>query len=822
MKRFFLPELSPRLLLLLFFTCISLHICSAAAAPAVNTQTFIRAQDGRASMIFLESEPLHFQLQEPLDEFTVSVSDYRDREICTVNGSGTKFTVPALECGYYRLRLSGRDGERGFAVLKPRTDSRRENRSPSPYGVDLALYNQYDLQGDPMGGVRLLTEICGQLGVGIVRNRLVWNLVENDPAGNILHGTGEVAGILHAAGIESTLTFHDAPARFKRTSDAPFPDDLGAVYEFCRQLAASMPEISVWEFWNEQDMLNGREFAAAQKAAYLGFKAGNPAARVTPGSFFVYPFTADVELMFRNGIKDYCDIINCHLYLPLPEYPTVFRQIDELFDRYPLHGKALWITENGIYGDGDAEIDPGIQSEAPEQSPRQEMLWAEFVPKGHILSQAGGVERSFTFNLRRIQEGRRQWGLLRPDFSVKPAAVTLAVLNRELGDASYLGELAAPEGVRAFLFAQRDGSQSIALWLEGTLDKSMEKFFPKEKVGEILSETLILDGSRLLRASSAAAANAENAPQIAIVSPAAPISICNAFGSALPFETKGGALYFEASNFVIYLHGLSGLQPETVRRHSAASTDASAGAREADAATDLNKNVILQATPGDSAGVMTLSVWNLSPEPVTGMVECSAPQIGLPQKIEVPAMGKYSVETKVERNAEEREITFHGVFNGRKCSTLAVPYPELKLYQPEPAPVFLQQNAWKPNSSGAMKIEFDHAEQSMVFHTEFTPGSDRWSYPYFEPATAAAALDGAFGIAFEMKEDAPTEEVERSTTYLCWIDGKRYPIEPSFGQWTQCVLFFPEHPEKIEKISFGLNPRYDNLTFRLRNFRLLR
>ena len=76
--------------------------------------------------------------------------------------------------------------------------------------------------------------------------------------------------------------------------------------------------------------------------------------------------------------------------------------------------------------------------------------------------------------------------MIRPDFSVKPAAVTLAVLNRELGDAEYAGELAAPEGIRAFLFTQPDGLQTLAVWMEATLDRSPEKFFPKEKVGEIL------------------------------------------------------------------------------------------------------------------------------------------------------------------------------------------------------------------------------------------------------------------------------------------------------------------------------------------------
>ncbi len=797
------------IVLLIRFAAVAVEPVSGVVPEALR---LIQAQDDRPSMIFLEGEPLRFRLTEPMEKFTVHVTDYRGRELCSVSGSGSVFALPPQDCGYYRIRLDGGQGERGFCVLSRRTDSRETKHAPSRFGADLALYNGYEFRGDPMGGVRLLADICGQLGVGRVRNRLVWELIEKDSGGKVFRGTGEVARILHAAGIESNLTFHDAPERTKSSPGKTFPDDLSGVYEFCRSLAAAMPEISVWEFWNEQDMHNGREFAAALKAAYLGFKAGNPAAAVTPGSFFVYPFTADVELMFRNGAGDYCDIINCHIYLPLPEYPAVFERIGELRRRFRLQDKPLWITENGIYGDGDAEVEPGILSEAPEQSSRQELLWAEFVPKGHILCRAGGADRSFTFNLRRIQEGKRQWGLLRPDFSVKPAAVTLAVLNRELGDAEYAGELAAPEGIRAFLFTQPDGLQTLAVWMEATLDRSPEKFFPKEKVGEILRGSLVLENGSLARSSG------DSAPGEAR---AAAVTGCDAFGGEIPVFDDGGRLSFEVGNLVSYLRGLSGLRPQKGPGSAAASFSSASTPEEA---PQLDRTVILQAEPGREPGRMTLSVWNLSPESKTGTVDCSTRVSGLGQQLELPPMGKRVLELQLERDGEAREAIFSGRFNGRPCSKLVVPYAELRLFRPEAAPVFLQREAWEENSSGVMEISFDSEEKAMVFHTVFQPGSDRWSYPVFEPRRAKGALDlaGAFGIAFEMKEEKPVGEVQRSSTYLCWIDGTRYPIEPSFGKWTECVVFFPEHPEKIEKISFGLNPRYDDLTFRLRNFRLLR
>lgn len=764
------------------------------SAAQLDAQRLVLAANGDLSLLFRRGEPLSFTLASPLDAYEITVRDDTGRVVYSGKGSGDAFNLPPQLCGYYRITLRCADaeivGDRTFGVLEPRQDRRVELDQPSPFGVDMAVYNRLELNGDPMGGVKLLADVCDKLGVGFVRNRVVWELAENDKSGEILRGTGEVARMLRRRAIQSTVTFHDAPKRAKRMPDQVLPSDLLAVYEFCRLLSSSIPEVTSWEFWNEQDMLNGREFASAQKAAYLGFKAGNPKTLVTPGSFFVTPFTQNVENTFRNQIGDYFDVFNYHVYLTLPEYARTQTSVRDLLTRYGLTAKPVWVTESGTFADADSEIANANISETTEQSPRQELLWAEFVPKAHILNQAGGAVRSFTFCLRRIQESKRQWGLLRPDWSAKPAAVTLAVLNHELGDATYLGELAAPSGCRMFLYRQPDGSQSIAMWRTATLDRSQEKFLPKSQVGEIIREPLTLP------------ANGDFSQA----------KIINAFGAPVAAEIRDGKLCFEATNFVTYLHQLRGF--EAVPKIPQPSDVALAPAIG-------DKTVVLEAEPSAEAGKLKLTVYNLSDQAKTGIIDASGSVTGLPARITLTPMSKMTYELTAAREAA-REIVFTPQFEGKTCSVLSITRQELGMFDEVAAPLFMTRDAWSENSSGKMTVALDPAQSTLVVNTVFAPGVDRWSYPVFEVAKAGIDLANAYGIAFEMKEDAPAEAVERTKTYLCWIDGKRYPIAPSFGQWTECKLFFADHPETIKKISFGLNPRYDNLTFRLRNFRILR
>ena len=87
-------------------------------------------------------------------------------------------------------------------------------------------------------------------------------------------------------------------------------------------------------------------------------------------------------------------------------------------------------------------------------SPEQELVHAEFYPKAQIALMMEGVERAYFFVFAAFNErnGRKDWGVLRRDGTVKPVFAAIATTVRELGDARLLGALDAPKGIRAFLF----------------------------------------------------------------------------------------------------------------------------------------------------------------------------------------------------------------------------------------------------------------------------------------------------------------------------------------------------------------------------------
>lgn len=799
---------------LLFFT---VFLCTWAGAGALDARLLIHADGDSPSMLFLEGAPLKFRLAEGLNgkEYTVTVKDAFGKHIFSEPFTGDRFSLPPMECGYYRIFLSCPDvkvnGSRGFGIVASRRDVREQERRPSPYSVDLAVYSGCRYRGDSMGGVRILGDICRKLGVGFVRNRLVWSAVEKTRGGrsDALNGYREVASILrNEYGIESSVTFHDAPGWTKLNPKDILPSDLSAVYEFCRMIASEIPDVSVWEFWNEQDDRKAWVYAAAEKAAYLGFKAGNPRVRVTPGSLILIPFTKEAENMFRNGVGDYCDIFNYHLYNTFSKYNSTETSVSELLQRSGIPGIPVWITESGTFSEGPSELKNSVLSKEPVQSCRQEMLWAEFVPKSHILAQANGTERIFTFILRRKQEGTKQWGLLHPDFSVKPGAVALAVLNRELGSAVFEGEINAPQGYAAYLYTQPDGSQTIALWKKSGLDISPEKYLPKESLGKRNPETVSMDSTGKIRRGKAVAPSGLGTIDLFRV------SVVDTFGTSERIVRKKDSLSFSAGNYVCYIRGLRGLKADRRKRSFPAAKDRT---------PVLDRSIVFQAIPGTGPGKLTLNVYNFDRHKKTGrFLTLPARIAGLPETAELPPMGKVSFALSVSRG-DCRELEISAEFNGKKCSPLLIPCAELGLYSEESFPEILNTAHWTKNSSGKMAISYDEPEKALVFKSRFTKDSDRWCYPGFNPAKAGMNLKNACGISFEMKEEkALSGNPEKSKPCLCWIDGKRYHLPPSLGKWTKCRVFFPNHPEQIKSISIGLNPRHDNLEFRLRNFKILR
>jgi hypothetical protein len=147
------------------------------------------------------------------------------------------------------------------------------------------------------------------------------------------------------------------------------------------------------------------------------------------------------------------------------------QHVRKFMNRHRIERLPLWYTENGSRAEGNGLLD-SYMPDLKAHNPDQELLVAEYLPKSMIYLQSMGVDRNFFFVLCPYNEdsGRKDWGLMRQDYSVKPSYSALATLTENLGAAVYEGTLDIGEGMRAFLYRQKDNTQTLAYWSLSELD----------------------------------------------------------------------------------------------------------------------------------------------------------------------------------------------------------------------------------------------------------------------------------------------------------------------------------------------------------------
>lgn len=214
--------------------------------------------------------------------------------------------------------------------------------------------------------------------------------------------------------------------------------------------------IQAWQPRNEPDHrpFGGHlidEICAYQKAAYLGFKRADPDVLVC-WSPYALPTALHRDGMLANETWAYFDVYTMHSYRP-PE--TYLHELATIRDG--ASGRPIWLTEAGKavpYAAGTHPRDP-----TPTDMRRQ----AEFITRSYASSLFAGVDRHFYYILGDGGDSPSRtvdWGLLRSDFTPRPAYVALAAVGRFLAGARCLGRL----GPTAYVFRGRpDGVASDVL-----------------------------------------------------------------------------------------------------------------------------------------------------------------------------------------------------------------------------------------------------------------------------------------------------------------------------------------------------------------------
>lgn len=745
--------------------------------------------------------------------------------------------IPPLPAGYYRLVEVPEEPEAGgtaadsgagarvlttLAVVAPLPPDAAARGPESFFAADAgSAWHKAPFDcpwngGDPQ---RTLADVLARVGFARSRDRISWRRAQPRPDSPLnLDPFVRFPRHLRERGLSDSAMFHDAPDWTGRTvaGGGKLPRDLGALYDFCSAAARFYGDAAEdWEFWNEEDIRFAPEpvweYAAALKAAYLAFKSAAPDKPVLHGALCRPPGEPYAEVLFDNDAAWYLDAFNYHVYEPPAAYPGIFAALRDLLARHGAAGRAIWTTEAGTNLEGYSRT-PGPRPGLMAHTPEQEMTVAEFYPKSQIAQMAAGVSRSwfFIFNAFNQWDGVKDWGTLRRDGSPKPVVAAMAAQIRAIGGARLLGALETEPGLRAFLFEQPDGSQTVAYWVESPVDTIARR-------GVLAPATNVPDRVFALRLPEPSADGA------------AAFRTTDAFGCAgEAAPDASGALSLVASRYPSYVSGLHGLvaavpavepgkvaprepaadeNPAIVVRLLADSRDFALGNRKTEA--ELTNDV----------GRVTVEVWNFGDGPARGTLDVSGLALaGLPDApFEVgprgtgPAVFECTLSPESEDSPDRAALAVRGVFDGRKTSRACMPVFFVKRFRDSCSD--RKELAWRDparwvrnDSASSWSVSFDEAEGAVRFDAAWSdPADSRWFYPVLPLDLPGGSIAGAKCIEFEVKTEQDKVENDFRNQNLMIVRGGSLTGSADGETWLQ----FAAPGENWERRTIVLPPDCD-------------
>jgi hypothetical protein len=812
---------------------------SWAVRTAVEGNVF--ADDVRPEFTFRAPPP-------PAGILRYEVKDWLDAAV----GAGTwdakaggALRLKPLPCGWYTLVLHAEQanfqGRLTFAVVP--SPAKRRAAPDSPYAADTVLSwlacPEPGNPRQPADSYQSVADLARLAGVAMAREMTNWNDFAPFPTRRAWEPRyQDNARRLSANGIPQVVMFHDAPA-WAKERETPgvrkLPDDLPALYEFAKTAGHDFAgRVTAWEFWNEETASEycsdpAWDFATAQKVAYLGFKAGNPQGLVLNGSFpsaptilrrppgganrFFSPPRSYETLLFDNGIGDYFDVFNYHLYELFTEYPLIVGAREELLAKHGLADVPSWITELGSNYEGYGEVPTHLGDWRMELKDYQSRIVAEFVPKSQIIAQSLGVARSFHFAFPAYNEGKKVWGLLNWDYTAKPGYVAFANLTYRLGGAHYEGTVDLGPQLSGFLYRQPGGAQTLVFWSRSELDDRERDGGLGVNVNDRLERPLAL----------------------AVAAPAgASFALADIMGRETPVVAKDGRLALTACRFPAYLTGPLGLKP---------ATPAPAPKRLRPPPADREMDVVFKLVLGqafapqktcaamtEETGGLILEVYNFGAVAKTGRVAFTGTGRleGLPDSVTVPPHGKTVLNLRLAAvPAGIGRIAFSGVFNGRPCSPLYAPVWQVAT-APAKAFAFDRPDRWQAGPPGTLEISHDPREQAVKFVAVTPEACD--AVPEYALRLPAESLRGAVGVVFEIRTAAtppPQSYASRLAAVQAdgTVDGIVYPAPST--HWTTRFVYFPADappyfdPAQTTALKIGLALPKEGGAFWLRKVRVI-
>ncbi len=387
------------------------------------------------------------------------------------NSTPARFSLGNLPVGWYRIEFfnaaSDEVGWTTAAVLSP-LSAPTPQQSPICVDSATAWFATADIAKQDK-----FSRLAALAGVNWIRDRMRWREMQPTPdqfASDTTYDSS--AATAHRYGLKVLQVFHDTPrwATTLRGETGRFPADLRHIYRFAQAMGERFHgTVQAWEPWNEANVgtFGGHtmdEICSYQKAAYLGFKAGDPHLTVCWNATTATPTERQTDTLLENETWSYFDTYNIHTYDWCHDYERLWKPA-----RRAACGKPLWITES----DRGMTCDPN--SPTHDLSPANDRLKAQYVTQSYATSLYAGAQRHFHFILGQYGEGKTQFGLLRADMTPRPGYVALAALGRLLAGAQCLGRLEQADHPQLHVYAfrgQPDGRDRdiLVAWTEEKVD----------------------------------------------------------------------------------------------------------------------------------------------------------------------------------------------------------------------------------------------------------------------------------------------------------------------------------------------------------------
>jgi len=718
-----------------------------------------------------------------------------------LNGEA-EIKIPSLPPGYYELTCTAGEEKRTLrlGVIRSHADKPPPD---GPLNVDAAA-----AWLTPPEQFEKIARILRMMGIGWVRERFSWGHTEPERDKVEPRQYEAIAAAYAREGVRVYQIFHDSPGWTRANDDLTRnPVDLRDVYRFAQRVGKQYRRrVLAWEVWNEPDIGFWPDlsdtYAGVLKAAYLGFKAAEPSLLVLIGSFCRGVCDFDRHLL-ENGVSDYFDIFNWHIYAQPERYADQLGAYLNLLKRYGLENRPVWLTEAGIRlwaSEADGELSRAAEREQ-----------AEFIPRSFASSLAAGTDRHFYFVFPYYLENGVQFGALHRDLSPRPACVAIAAAVDLLGEGRYLGRLPLPESNNATAHAFWNGRERVlVIWAEKEQEITLAVGTKAVRVADLFGKERGLP--------------AENGRVHLTIGPAAQyvLGVGKDIEPRLVRTVRPGGRLPKTKPCPVIVRGQ--LQTRTIDK-----------AHDVYRISLAPQQYVVEAYNfGDATAVGSVTVeipagWQIEPQKAAVSLEPGG-RVALP----------FTITPGGELRNEHYRLLVHPHFAGYEVTPAlsCVAFDFSRLPPRETKDLGLDKaERWNRNISGNGRMEIIQEEGCVRFDISFHAAGDRWAYPLvaFDPPHDFSRYQG---IRFEYRCEAARAE---TTVRLQVVEegGAHYLCEPlpTTTEWRPVVLCFSDldwgsfsRPDmngrldldKISMLLIGLNTSLDKATLYVRRVCLLR